>query len=609
MRGVLLRNSIGLAGALALVGSAALGGAYAQQPQQGAGPQMPQHGKTGDQARGQQPTDQQALQDRALADRAYSRLAEQARGYIADVEIAAARNGEITLGGLVPDEQARQDALKIVRETQGVKNVVDQLKVDEKAMTGAQADRLAGEELARRVAQTLATGTLEEGWARRDPSGQGWDIVGPGERWRLKVRAEQQTIILDGNAPSTVPASEITAAAEKVPGVQSVRGQLSAGAGPEPRVATQDGGREPQTRLEAQPRPGQPATPPAAAPGTAGTAGSIQGHEFKGVNTVTGEVTSVDRQSGLVTVDTDQGTMEVHFPPAALQSLERGDRITVGMGFTKTAAEAPATRPAPGASGQGQPPAERQAQAPPPRQQIQAQPPDQQHERSAQRPDAPPQQAARAGQEPAGQRTITGEVVSVDQPKGKLTLKTGERTLDLRLPPSALQNVSRGDRLTLEVAALDRAAGARPGETAGQQQARRTDDREPERPTWSKQEGLYESSRLIGARVKNAQGKDIGEIDQLIVDPKDGRITHAVLGVGGLLGIGEKKLVVPWSEIRVAHEGQRTPKVTIDEGTLGKAPRYAERPADARDTGSARPATGTTDAGKVEPEKKDEPKR
>ena len=51
-----------------------------------------------------------------------------------------------------------------------------------------------------------------------------------------------------------------------------------------------------------------------------------------------------------------------------------------------------------------------------------------------------------------GRHTMEGEVVRVDQAKGKLTLKTAEGNMDLHFPPSALASVKKGDRIAVELA-------------------------------------------------------------------------------------------------------------------------------------------------------------
>lgn len=49
--------------------------------------------------------------------------------------------------------------------------------------------------------------------------------------------------------------------------------------------------------------------------------------------------------------------------------------------------------------------------------------------------------------------------------------------------------------------------------------------------------------RLIGVNVHDSDGKVIGDIEDLIVDG-DNKIVGAIIGVGGLLGVGEKKVAV-----------------------------------------------------------------
>jgi sporulation protein YlmC with PRC-barrel domain len=91
-------------------------------------------------------------------------------------------------------------------------------------------------------------------------------------------------------------------------------------------------------------------------------------------------------------------------------------------------------------------------------------------------------------------------------------------------------------------------------------------------------QGAVESEQLIGARVKGAGGKDLGEIDAVIIGQSDGKVTHVIVGRGGLLGIGETKVVVPWSEVRLSWDRDgRTPVVSMDESVLERAPRYERR--------------------------------
>jgi sporulation protein YlmC with PRC-barrel domain len=111
------------------------------------------------------------------------------------------------------------------------------------------------------------------------------------------------------------------------------------------------------------------------------------------------------------------------------------------------------------------------------------------------------------------------------------------------------------------------------------------------RPAWKAEGSVVESRDLIGTRIKNAEGKDIGEIDNLIVDPQSGRISHVVVGLGGLLGVGEKKVVVPWSDVKMTSTTNgRKPAIVMDQAKLESAPRY-ERTARAERAPAASPAT------------------
>lgn len=56
--------------------------------------------------------------------------------------------------------------------------------------------------------------------------------------------------------------------------------------------------------------------------------------------------------------------------------------------------------------------------------------------------------------------------------------------------------------------------------------------------------------RLIGAKVKNQTGEIIGDIEDLIIDSDD-RVSGVIMGVGGFLGIGEKKVAVTTSALQL----------------------------------------------------------
>ena len=97
-----------------------------------------------------------------------------------------------------------------------------------------------------------------------------------------------------------------------------------------------------------------------------------------------------------------------------------------------------------------------------------------------------------------------------------------------------------------------------------------------DRPAFTMESGQVDTKRVIGMKVTTPDGKHAGEIDQLLVNVRDGKITHAIVGLGGFAGVGERHVVVPWSQVKVQAQGDRRDLVAmIDRATLDSARRYS----------------------------------
>lgn len=70
-------------------------------------------------------------------------------------------------------------------------------------------------------------------------------------------------------------------------------------------------------------------------PSAAPRAGAAE--NFKGRHTMTGEVTKLDKEKGMVSLKTKEGDLDLHFPPAALKDVKEGDRLTVQFAFREEA--------------------------------------------------------------------------------------------------------------------------------------------------------------------------------------------------------------------------------------------------------------------------------
>jgi sporulation protein YlmC with PRC-barrel domain len=101
-----------------------------------------------------------------------------------------------------------------------------------------------------------------------------------------------------------------------------------------------------------------------------------------------------------------------------------------------------------------------------------------------------------------------------------------------------------------------------------------------QRQAWAPPSTAVEGKQIVGMKVKNDQGKDVGEIDQIIVDPAEGKITHVVLGRGGVLGVGEQRVVLAWSDLKIqpdATHRDRRRVAMVDQAKIDSAPRYEGR--------------------------------
>jgi sporulation protein YlmC with PRC-barrel domain len=85
--------------------------------------------------------------------------------------------------------------------------------------------------------------------------------------------------------------------------------------------------------------------------------------------------------------------------------------------------------------------------------------------------------------------------------------------------------------------------------------------------------GALSASTLIGDPVRNSKDKDLGKIEDFMIDLDTGCIVYAVLSFGGFLGFANKLFAIPWVSLRVDQEEQCF-RLDIDQETLEKAPGF-----------------------------------
>lgn len=87
--------------------------------------------------------------------------------------------------------------------------------------------------------------------------------------------------------------------------------------------------------------------------------------------------------------------------------------------------------------------------------------------------------------------------------------------------------------------------------------------------------GLIGSDKVEGTAVYGSDGKKIGSIERVMIEKVGGKVSYAVLGFGGFLGIGDDHYPLPWQSLTYSPElGGYQVAMTNDQ--LSNAPHYAK---------------------------------
>ena len=84
---------------------------------------------------------------------------------------------------------------------------------------------------------------------------------------------------------------------------------------------------------------------------------------------------------------------------------------------------------------------------------------------------------------------------------------------------------------------------------------------------------IMAASSFEGETVVNPLGETLGEIEEIMLDVRAGRIAYAVMSVGGFLGIGEKYFAIPWSAFAMDTD-KKCFVLDVDKERLKNAPGF-----------------------------------
>jgi hypothetical protein len=90
----------------------------------------------------------------------------------------------------------------------------------------------------------------------------------------------------------------------------------------------------------------------------------------------------------------------------------------------------------------------------------------------------------------------------------------------------------------------------------------------------ARERGIFRASEdVIGKRVVNLEGEDLGKIEDVIIDAPNARVSYAILSFGGFLGVGDKLFALPWVSLFYSPENGSF-GLKADKELLKRAPGF-----------------------------------
>lgn len=182
-----------------------------------------------------------AIKDGWLVMKVHSEMVDEDVLSGSDIDVDV-KNGVVTLQGTVPSEAARARAIAVAKANDGVKNVVDQLKIApaKGSNMAAKADRAgdkaerAGEKAAdKTVSATKKTGrAIDDGWIKSKIYAQymaDWNTVLNDSD--IDVDVANNVVTLNGTVKTAEAKTKAVAIAKATDGVKSVKDNLRVAAG------------------------------------------------------------------------------------------------------------------------------------------------------------------------------------------------------------------------------------------------------------------------------------------------------------------------------------------------------------------------------------------
>jgi sporulation protein YlmC with PRC-barrel domain len=87
---------------------------------------------------------------------------------------------------------------------------------------------------------------------------------------------------------------------------------------------------------------------------------------------------------------------------------------------------------------------------------------------------------------------------------------------------------------------------------------------------------MNRASEVMGLTVKDKKGEQLGQVEDIVIDAR-GQVQYIILSHGGVLGIGDKLVPIPYKASRVDVEKNALVLDNVDKQMLEKAPNFDKK--------------------------------
>ncbi|RJP66119.1 MAG: PRC-barrel domain containing protein [Candidatus Abyssobacteria bacterium SURF_17] len=91
--------------------------------------------------------------------------------------------------------------------------------------------------------------------------------------------------------------------------------------------------------------------------------------------------------------------------------------------------------------------------------------------------------------------------------------------------------------------------------------------------TEKSEKGIFKASKLLDKSVKNEKGEVFGSVEEFLF-AQDGKIKYIILSRGGVLGVGDRLVPVPWKTVKTGI-GEDAIILSLDKSFFDEAPSFA----------------------------------